>query len=244
MKLSDLEFKPGWASTSVTILLVPLFLSLGFWQLDRSQQKAILQATFAERFIRPPIPLTEVDTSDPESQYRRVVVTGRYDGRQFLLDNQVDNNQRPGYHVLTPLQLREGKSILVNRGWLPLGSSRQKLPNVNIDGSGYVTITGSLTKPANPGLLWGKATGEDLKWPRVIPYVDYQQLTILLSYPLEPIVISLEPGTPNGYWYDRQSLFRGIGPERHQAYAVQWLILAMSTVIIYFVINTNRASHS
>jgi surfeit locus 1 family protein len=239
-----LEFKPGWVSTSVTILLVPLFLALGFWQLGRSQQKASLQAAFDARSKQPPIPLTEVDTSDPESQYRRVVATGRYDSRQFLLDNQVDDKQRPGYHVLTPLQLREGNSILVNRGWVPLGSSRQKLPDINMDGSGYVTITGLLTTPANPGLLWGRATGEDLKWPRVIPYVDYRQLTILLSYPLEPKIVSLEPGAPNGYWCERQSLSRGIGPERHQAYAVQWLILAMSIVIIYLVINTNRVSHS
>lgn len=242
IRLGNWVFQPGWLSTAVTLLLLPLLLGLGYWQLDRGRQKAALQAAFAERFQQPAVPLGEIyRPAEPENRYRHVVASGYYEGRQqFLVDNQVQNGQ-PGYHVLTPLRLKAGTAILVNRGWLPLGVSRQTLPEITVSEKS-VTVTGWLAQPTNPGLWWGEARGEDGRWPRVIPYVDYQGLSKLLNYPLQPVVILLDPQVPTGYVRDWQPRFGGIGPERHQGYAVQWFGLAASLIVLFFAVNTSQQS--
>ena len=242
-RLGGWIFEPGRASTCATLLLLPLLLTLGFWQLDRARQKAELQTAFAERFQLPPTPLAEVDPADSANRYRRVIAAGRYDNaHQLLLDNQVRDG-RPGYHTLTPLRLRDGTAILIDRGWLPLGATRQELPDVSLSAE-PVTVRGWLAQPANPGLRLGDGAGGDSRWPRIIPHVDYQRLSGLLDYPLLPAIILLEPEAPAGFWRDWQPRFGGQGPERHQGYAAQWFSLAVALLILYFAVNTHRLPRS
>lgn len=239
VRLSSWEFRPGRASTAVTLLLLPLLLALGFWQLDRARQKAELQALFAEQFQRPPVPLAEIDPTAADNRYRRVVAAGRYDGaRQLLLDNQI-RESRPGYHVLTALRLADGAAILVNRGWLSLGTSRLQLPDVSLSDES-VTVAGWLAQPANPGLRMGDGAGGDSRWPRVIPHVDYGRLSDLLGYPLLPAIVLLEPEAPAGYGRDWRPRFGGQGPERHRGYAVQWFALAAALVVLYLAVNARK----
>ncbi len=241
MRIGDWIFSPGWASTFALLLLLPLLLALGFWQSDRGRQKAELQAAFAEQFNQSPVMLTEVNPVDFTSRYRRVAVSGRYDGaHQVLLDNQVRDGQ-PGYHVLTPLRLAGSGAILINRGWIALGESRQVLPDIAAPAE-TVTVSGWLAQPSQPGLRLGDAAGSDLRWPRVVPYVNYDRLATILGYPLQPAVVLLEPEAAWGYGRDWQPRFGGFGPERHQGYAVQWFALAAALVILYFAANTRRLS--
>ena len=39
MRIASWEFNPSLWPTLATILVLPLFLSLGFWQLDRAEEK-------------------------------------------------------------------------------------------------------------------------------------------------------------------------------------------------------------
>ena len=224
MRLGSWVFQPSRAATLAILLLLPVLLALGFWQLDRARQKAELQAVFAAHSEQPPTPLAEVDVTDAANRYRRVIASGHYDGaHQVLLDNQVRAGQ-PGYHVLTPLRLAEGDAILVNRGWIALGESRQALPDLATS-TETVTVSGWLGQPANPGLRLGDATGADRHWPRVAPYVDYERLAAILGYPLRPALILLALEASHGYERDWQPRFGGFGPERHHGYAVQWFAL-------------------
>ena len=139
-----------------------------------------------------PVSYTHLDV------YKRQA-SGRYDdAHQVLLDNQLRNGQ-PGYHVLTPLRSSDGSAILINRGWVALGESRQVLPVLAAPPE-PVTITGRLAQPAQPGLRLGDAAGSDRRWPRVVPYVDYDVLSTIIGYPLQPAVVLLEPEAAGGYW--------------------------------------------
>lgn len=240
MRVGRWIFQPGWASTVAVLLLLPALLSLGFWQLERARQKAELQAAFAERSRWPATPLDGLDAASQDSLYRRVIAAGHYDSaQQILLDNQLRDG-RPGYHVLTPLRLADGGAILVNRGWTPLGESRQTLPDIAVTAEA-LTVHGWLGQPANPGLRLGDQT--DRHWPQVTPYIDYAQLAALLGYPLRPALVLLEPNQPHGYLRDWRPRFGGFGPERHQGYAVQWFALAATLVVLYLATQVRRASN-
>ena len=235
---SLLSFKPQLIPTLATLLVLPVLLWLGFWQLDRAEQKQTLQQSFEQKSRLAPVAITDLDFSAFDSvRYRLVTADGYYDAeKQILLDNQIRNAQ-PGYHVYTPLKI-DGLSgvILVNRGWVPLGVSRELLPNITIDQT-VVSITGRISQPANPGLLLEAIGIDQASPPYVVQHIDYEKLSRLLDYSLIPIVILLDPDLDGGYERIWKPTFGGFGPQRHMGYAVQWFALAITLLIIYFVMS-------
>ena len=122
------QFSPSWLMTLLTIALLALFVSLGQWQWSRGTAKQVVwdqfsRAAVPEYSARPP----DFDTLP---RFSRVAFSARYrPERQFLLDNRT-NNGRPGYEVLTPAVLNDGRWFLVNRGWVPFGGYRDQLPDI------------------------------------------------------------------------------------------------------------------
>lgn len=241
MRIGGFEFKPTLIPSLITVMVMAMLLALGFWQLERARQKALIQEQFKTLNTLPAVPITTMDLTDKVSRFRKVIARGRYDARhQILLDNQVQNG-RPGFHVFTPLQVPGlAQAILVNRGWVPLGESRQNLPDITVNEID-VAISGRLGQPANPGLQLSAPAADEPDWPRVVQYVDYSHLSADLGYPLAPAVILLDPRSEGGYRRQWQLQMTRFGPQRHQGYAVQWFSLAATLMVIYLVVNTQRS---
>lgn len=227
------RFRPRPASTLMTLVLMPLLLWLAWWQLDRAEQKRDLQARYQQQLSAAPVPLAELEPSAPENLYRRVEVSGHYEtDRQLLLDNQIVDG-RVGYHVYTPLRWGEPRRmILVNRGWVAVGESRDRLPDLDIAETA-ATIHGRIAQPASPGIRLGESLAQP-GWPKVVPYIDYTALIGVLDYSLADAVILLDPDAPDGYRRDWQPRF-GVGPLRHTGYAVQWLALAVTLLVLFLI---------
>src|SRR5262249_102100 len=95
---------------------------LGFWQLDRAAQKIALHEAMLSQRERPPLAQAELarDAPRPPLQHPRAPrLRGRWrPAATVYLDNRPMDG-RAGFYVLTPLQLADGSSILVQRGWWP-----------------------------------------------------------------------------------------------------------------------------
>ena len=164
---------------------------------------------------------------------------GRYDlSRQYLLDNQVHRGAA-GYHVLTPLRVRPGGWIVVNRGWVPVGASRDVLPALP-GPDAPVPIAGTLSGPPATGLLLGDSGYDGAHWPRRVQTVDLARIAADVGGDVAPLLLLLDPGDVHGFEREWRPV-RGIGPARHRAYAFQWFALALALVVIYVVVNTRRA---
>ncbi len=237
MRFGKLEFRPGLWASLVTLLLLGLLMSLGFWQLDRAAQKRALLADYNTDRDSTVIQLEPGLQSYRDFNYQSASAAGHYDAvRQFLLDNRTHNG-RVGYHVLTPFMLRDsGAAVLVNRGWIDLGGSRDRLPDPAVD-SGARTVLGRIKLPPSDSFTLGQEeprTG----WPYRIQRVDTQKLAQELGYPLLPVVLLLAPDQEAGFVRDWEPL--RFGPERNVGYAVQWFGLAAALLVIYLVVNTRK----
>jgi len=60
-----LEFDFEWRITLFTLLLLPLLISLGFWQLQREDEKRALAAAFERQQALPPAPLASLAGQSP-----------------------------------------------------------------------------------------------------------------------------------------------------------------------------------
>jgi len=237
MRFGKLEFRPGLWASLVTLLLLGLLMSLGFWQLDRAEQKRALLAGYNTDRDATVIQLEAGLQSYRDFNYQFASATGQYDAaRQFLLDNRTYNG-RAGYHVLTPFMLRDsGAAVLINRGWIDLGVSRDQLPDPAV-GSGSQTIRGRIKLPASDSFTLGEEEPR-AGWPYRIQRVDTERLAQELGYPLLPVVLLLDPDQEDGFVRDWKPLRSG--PERNVGYAVQWFGLAAALLVIYLVVNTHK----
>jgi surfeit locus 1 family protein len=243
MRIGPYEFRPALWPSLATLLLLPLLIGLGKWQLDRAAWKQELIDTHAARIAEPARPLPEV-LAEPsgEQEYRQVTVQGVYDlGHQLLLDNQVHDGVA-GYHVLTPLQL-DGVAtaddwVLVNRGWVPVGASRSRLPAV-AGPAGPVTVRAMLRLPPARTFRLEAVEEPVSGWPQVIQEVEMGPIEKRLGRRLRPLVLLLDPGEAGGFVRDWKPVY-GITPDRHRAYAAQWFTLALVLLVIYVGVNTRR----
>ncbi|WP_306419201.1 SURF1 family cytochrome oxidase biogenesis protein, partial [Pseudomonas frederiksbergensis] len=70
-------FRPGLLPTLVVAMLLPLLVSLGFWQLSRGAEKSALLQSYAERRAAEPMASTALQhTEDPA--FRRVRLHGQF----------------------------------------------------------------------------------------------------------------------------------------------------------------------
>ena len=230
-----LRFAPRVGPTLAAVAAAIVFAALGNWQLGRAAEKRALAADFARQDAT-----VDVRSIAPDSpRYARVFARGRYDAEhQFLLDNRVHAG-RAGVHVLTPLHLADGSTVLVNRGWQPFGATRADLPEVVVSGEER-SIRGRLDRlPRPPIELEGvPATG----WPRLMQYPNADKLSAALGRELYDGMILLDPDEPDGFV--REWTVAGSGPDQNLGYAVQWFAFAALAVAIWLALSLKRDGES
>ena len=112
-------------STFFVLAGVALCVRLGFWQLDRLEQRRAFNTHVEAMWAAEPIDLNVNQDGLTEMEYRLVLVKGEFDfENQIVLRNQYWQN-RYGYHLLTPLILYDNTAVLVDRGWIPSEGNNQ-----------------------------------------------------------------------------------------------------------------------
>jgi len=228
-----MQFKASLFLTVLAILVLALLVSLGNWQLARAKEKQDLIDLQASRISLSPVPIEKVDVTQDDLRYLPVKLEGQFDlEHQVLIDNQIKKGQ-VGYAVLTPLLLGSNKSILVNRGWVPLGNDRSVLPNIEIS-VGSVSISGHFDHFPSVGLKLEGADQLSKGWPAVTQVVDVNKVAERLGYSVLPYQVLLGSDETNGY--DREWVPMKMGPEKHHGYAFQWFALSAAWIVLYFVV--------
>lgn len=230
--------RPSWFSVFVTAIGVYCLSSLGIWQLQRADEKnKIITEIDAQKTSLPEkltLPINDLDNL----RFKKLALQGKFiSSRQLLLDNQVLEHQ-VGYHVLTPFLIEdENVYVLIDRGWISIGQSRDVLPNIDV-AEQIRNLVGHAYVPFGEPYNLGTIDNEGSTWPRVIQYLDFQELNQLLDFELLPFTVRLDADQIDGYKATWPSF--AFKPERHLAYAVQWFALAITLFIIFIVLHISK----
>lgn len=230
-------FAPTWLMTALTAMLFVLFVSLGRWQWDRG---TLRQAQWSE-FERASGATADARELQRMERFQRIRATGEFDvARQVLLDNRTHAG-RAGYEVLTPLRLTDGRIVLVNRGWVPFTGYREQLPDIRFKPPVPVTVTGRADDLPVAGISRGRIEpGPQRAWPKVASFPTVQQLSEAYGQRVEPRMLLLDPGEPDGYV--REWKPPGMEPARHFSYAVQWWSFAALIIVLWLVMSLRGRS--
>jgi surfeit locus 1 family protein len=235
------KFRPSWPMTLLTVLLLAAFVNLGRWQWHRGVDKQELW----EQFEHAPAPAftSHPPNFDTSERFSRVAFAARFEpAHQFLLDNRIQNGQ-PGYEVLTPAVLNDGRRILVNRGWVPFSGYRDRLPDITIPGGVETALSGRLEELPAAGLASGRAPpAADNTWPKVTSFPTHEELEHALGTKISRRILLLDPNVEGAGNLVRQWSAPGLAPERHFSYAIQWWGFAVVLLVLYFGLNFRKVS--
>ena len=214
----------NWLRILLIGFALPLFILLGFWQLDRADQKETLIKEYAGV-------ARQLNSSDEAlgllGSLSLLPVKFRIDAvdtRYYLLDNRISNG-RPGYEVLLPARLGAGW-LLVNLGWTAAGNDRRILPQLELNQEYPDVLEGVLSKPEN--LLQLSDVREAFSsWPKRIQQVNTDVIGEDLNLRLSPLYIKLQTAVSSAIT-PHQPTIASMPPERHVGYAVQWFALAFA----------------
>lgn len=237
---SSRRFKPGLLPTLATLVLIPIFIRLGFWQLDRAEEKRELQTRYERRTELPAFRLESRVSAKDELENRRVFVRGTFDEKhQVLIDNKVHNG-RAGYYIITPLKMvGSDQYVLINRGWVPAGKTRSDLPDIHVTKQ-HVTIHGVLTRSRRDIVMISDQNREASGWPARYQWFDIKEFIKDTKFNVYPFAMLMDADAPHGYV--REWGKTKLDPDKSTAYAMQWFSFALLLVIIYVVVNFKKVT--
>lgn len=219
-------FSRRWWYVTIFVILGVVFLArLGFWQLDRLQQRRAQNALIVQRWDQDPYNLNQnALPADVEALgYRRIQVTGQFDyDNQIALKNQ-NRESEPGVGLVAPLVLPDGQAILVARGWIPYAQAAPTAWTQYNETAGDTTLVGMLQKSQLlPGAQPPDAPQKE--WFRI----DIDAIQRQMPYKLLPVFLLQLPAPGQGYddLPYREIPFE-ITEGNHFSYAIQWFMFAI-----------------
>ena len=62
--ITGYRWEANWKILLFVLLVVPILIKLGFWQLERAEEKTTLQERYAKQQMALPVPLSTLNSSD------------------------------------------------------------------------------------------------------------------------------------------------------------------------------------
>jgi len=233
---------------SLSLLVFGLLIKLGFWQLERAEEKDLRLQQMQQYQQQDVLDLKDVlhlmasQNSFPQSEQGQSAATqnpeflndlpvrlnGSFRQQSFLLDNQVHQGQ-PGYQVLRLFRDSVSyRNVLVNLGWIPGSIDRSVLPQVD-EIKGKQVFSGKIRIIESSIVLADDVLEKD-SWPQRIQAVDIDKISQLLDTPLLPFVVYVDNEEALGHVKEWVPIV--MPPEKHRGYAFQWFSLAVAWVIL------------
>lgn len=226
IQFNNYYFAPTLFPSLMLIFLFPLLVYLGFWQIHRGDIKSHIQKIFNQRSLSLPIDLNRYKNINLEKNYSPGTIQGHFDNqRSFLLENKIYLHQ-VGYEILTPFILKDGQeTILVNRGWIPQGKDRKKIPKI-LFLDNELKISGLIVFPNKTFSFKHK---DENVWPQRIQSINPD---FLKKNKFQPYIFIINTQQDYGFIPLWQPI--SLQATRHYAYAFQWFGLSLTLFIAFF----------
>ena len=205
---------------------------LGVWQLDRAAQKIALHDARQARGVLPPLDapaLARTAQKAAEQAHRRVRLEGTWlGGYSIHLDNR-QMNGRPGFFLLTPLQIGPGDVVLVQRGWLPRDPIERTRLAETATPEGVVRVDGHIAPDIARLYEFEPAASGPIR--QNLDIAGYARETGL---PLRPLlVLQSEDAAAPADGLKRQWAPAAPDVSKHYGYALQWFALSALITGLY-----------
>jgi surfeit locus 1 family protein len=227
---------PGraWVLLLAAVAATVTTAGLGWWQLGRAQLKRSLQDELENRITLPPLPrdaLARTPAEASDQLHRLVSLRGHWLHQQTVYLENRPMQGRPGFIVITPLELGTGDAVLVQRGWVARDPyDRTRVQPVAAPG-GEVVVHGRLAWPPSPLMELGAPPTRPGAIRHNLDLAAFSRESGLALRPLTVLELDA-PGAAVGP-LQRQWALPSHNIATHHGYAVQWFSLSALIAGLY-----------
>jgi surfeit locus 1 family protein len=230
---------PRWILTTILVLAaVGVMIRLGFWQLDRLQQRRAANARIQAVIDAPSLDLNQqIPSADDlyNMEYRQVVVRGTYDPQNEIILRGQARDGMPGHHLLTPLRIAgSDQAVMVDRGFIPLDDEKPEA-RAKYAISGPVEVRAIIRRSQanrvfgvpDPTLAPGQTrldAWNAVRLDRIAKQIDYPILPVFI----EALPVTGQDGPPYS-----QVATPDLSEGPHMGYAIQWFSFATILAVGY-----------
>ena len=230
-----IRFRPQLGPTLWFVPGLALAVGLGVWQIERLHEKEALIASVEAGISAPAQELAGLLASGSFPEWRHVNLRGHFlHAREVYLFGRGPGGA-VGVHVVTPFMGEDGKTVLVDRGFVP---EALRNPTTRAAGQieGELSLTGVLRASQGPG-------------PFTPPPDEAAKLWFVKNVPglartagvevAAPIIVEVdEAPNPGGWPLGGQT--RVEFPNNHLDYALTWFGLALALTCVYLLYHRSR----
>lgn len=192
-----------------------LFIALGTWQWQRLEWKTDLLAEIDARLMAEPVPVP-FDANPENNKYLQVAISGTYEPKELHV--LTFGGGFPGYRVISPLVLSDGRRVLADRGIIgePYKDDARN--------GGAVVATGAL--------VWPDETDNYTPEPNLERNIWFAREVIAMADTLktEPIMIAVQ-SSDNNEGIKPQRVAVNI-PNNHLEYVLTWYGFAVIWIVM------------
>jgi cytochrome oxidase assembly protein ShyY1 len=215
-------FSRQWLTyLGLAILFAVACVFLSRWQMSRLAETQAVIDLVNRNYNAAPVPFSQVSDQfkqlGSDHEWQQVSLHGAYDVADTRVVRNRPLNGQPGYEVVVPLRLDSGQTVIVDRGWLPIGNKEQGKPDtVPAPPAGDVTVVVRLL-PSEASLNRGAPAGQ-------LAEINLPTYASQLHYPIQTgaygLMASESPAaatTPTALPMPQPD------DGTHLSYALQWL---------------------
>ncbi|KPZ54968.1 MULTISPECIES: SURF1 family protein [Pseudoalteromonas] len=226
----------------VVVAVVLVCVRLGYWQLARAEQKQQQLTAIANMQTQGVMSWQQLQAMPSKWNKTGVEVelVGKIINQQYwLLDNQVYQGQ-VGYDLLVLFKPSQASGVLlVNLGWVKAPISRSELPNIQLPKS-TLTFKAQIKEQNLASFnLQTNSTKQDFQ--KRIQSIDLQKLSKQSNQSLFNFM-AYRQGTGDALAIPHYTAVV-MSPQKHQAYAVQWFLIALACVVVAIFASKKRTNN-
>jgi surfeit locus 1 family protein len=220
-------------------------LGLGFWQLNRLEERRARNDEIRQRLTQPALmvddALLAMDVAALD--YRPATARGKFDFAHEIVWRNQARDGAPGVHVITPLRLAGSETaVLVDRGWIPYTQAEPEARAAFQTPAGEVAVSGWLRRPVTRTadfLPSDPTRGPDQPRLDAWFWLDIAQIQAQTPYPLLPMLLVQAPGPETAGKNPARLPLPEPEPElsegAHLVYAIQWFAFAAIALLGPFI---------
>ena len=224
---------PRWILIHVGVVaLIILMFNLGLWQLSRLDQKKTFNSVLRSHTAAPLQTLNDAVPSKwnkADHEWIRVSISGSYDTLKAVTIINRSQDGSAGYDSVVPFTSLDNRTILVNRGFVPLAMETPKAPTGKLQIVGYLRASQSrsVLGPIDSTEA-GNTEFQRFDVPLISQYVDRT---------LEPMFLQLIAESPasNSPWPAKVPL-PTLDEGTHLSYALQWFFFCLVALTAWVVV--------
>ena len=211
------KFNPGWKFITLITVMLPILLSLSFWQYQRGLEKSKLESFINNQQTKPPTEFISLEYASPSQWYRPFFMQGKFSKKTVLVDNAIYEGVR-GFSVYQEFLSNNGLSLLVSKGWSNSFDNSKKTLNQNY-------LLQGVFRPIEKAFTIDNSIYEREESDLEMQSIDIASINLKWNTNFPAVVFELDEFSLDGFSRIWQPVY--LSANRHFGYAIQWLGLSL-----------------